>query len=149
MDRGEIIMKKVLLLVLVIASCLSAQAGESLKFPFNRNPEITFLRYNSDGAIFSIKQESGQWKKELKDRATHKTIKTENITTEKANEILRAFSSLYYHWHDQPEMSSGLKPYSMSVWIKNPDWPWVSEIRVRDAGSKELKYLKDLIGFTE
>ena len=129
---------------------LSAQAEDSLKFPFNQNPEVTFLRYNSKtGVTFSMDQVNGQWEVKLKQKEPKKTTQTEKISNERANEILRAFSSLYSHWHGQPEMSSDSKSYSMCIWIKDNDWPWVTQIRVRDAGSEELKHLKELIGFTD
>ena len=142
-------MRKMLFLGFVIIGCLSAQAEDRLKFPFSQNPEIKFLRYNSDGATFSMKQVSGQWRIELEKRNSSKIIKSENITDEKADEILRALASLYFYWHDHLETNTDAKSYSMCVWITETDWPWVTQIRVRDAGSAQLQKLKEFIDFAD
>ena len=90
----------------MIMSVISACAADDLRFPFNQKPHIQFFRYNSEtGTRFQMRQVKDQWEVENSIGKPKPTKLTEKITDEKADEILRAFSSLYDYWNNQPEMS--------------------------------------------
>lgn len=70
----------------------------------------------------------------------------EEISKDRADELLAAFSVLYSHWQDTPYRDTNKKAYSFYVTIGDT---WNTLLHVRDLGSPELNRLIELIEYPD
>lgn len=135
-----------LILATMIVSPVCAK--ERHAFPFDQATRVTFIRLGNVAAdsgpqfVLAIKQ--GQWT--IERRLSREYAIAEEISTERADEFLTAFSELYSYWQDTPYRDSKKKGYSLYIAINDT---WQMNLRVKDRGSPELNRLIELIEYPE
>lgn len=133
-----------ILLSAVIAAPVIAQ--ERLGFPFDQTTRISFIRLGnikSDaGQQFALTVKEGQWI--IERRISRYSATFEDISPDRAYEILTAFSELYKHWQNSPYRDTEKYGYSLYVSINDT---WQTTLRVKDRGSPELRNLIELIEY--
>jgi len=121
---------------------------ERLRFPFDQTTRVTFIRLGSvemdSGQQFALTLRDGQWS--IERRISRYSATYEDITPDKAYEILKAFSELHAHWMDAPYRDTTKNGYSLYLSINET---WQTTIRVRDRGSPELRRVIELIEYPE
>lgn len=121
---------------------------ERLGFPFDQTTRVTFIRLGNiemdAGQQFSLTLKDGQWF--IERRISRYSATYEDISPDRAYEILTAFSELYGHWQDSPYRDTTKNGYSLYLSINET---WQTTIRVRDRGSPELRRVIDLIEYPD
>lgn len=141
-------MKRIGILIFTAMTVATMYAAERQTFPFDQATRITFIRLGNvradTGPQFVLALKEGQWTVERRLSRTHASA--EDISQERANEFLTAFSELYSYWQDTPYRSSNKKGYSLYISINDT---WQMNLRVKDRGSPELNRLIELIEYPE
>ena len=141
-------MKWICTLILTAMTVATVCAKERLKFPFDQATRVTFIRLGNvksdTGPQFVLADKQGQWTIERRLSRTHASA--EDISPERADEFLTAFSELYSYWQDTPYRDSRNKGYSLYISINDT---WQIHLRVKDRGSPELNRLIELIEYPD
>jgi hypothetical protein len=142
-------MKTTLLTLLALFAAITANA---IEFPFTADPSITFLQvgdnqYPEAGAYLTLNKEGDHWVIAAKDLKANQETRREELTEEKATEILSAFSALYAHWHHAPKTDTMKKKYSIVVHLNS--YQWTTQLSVKDSGSEQLTHLLNLLEYTD
>lgn len=141
-------MKWIWILILTAMVASPVHSKERLGFPFDQTTRITFIRLGDisadAGQQFVLKVENGQWTIERRISRYHATF--EDISEERAHEILAAFSDLYKHWQKSPYRDRKKPTYSLYISINET---WNTALRVKDRGSPELNHLIKLIEYPD
>ena len=141
-------MKRIGILIFAALTAVTACAAERPAFPFDQATRITFIRLGNvradTGPQFVLALKEGQWTVERRLSRTHASA--EDISQERADEFLTAFSELYSYWQDTPYRDSRKKGYSLYISINDT---WQMNLRVKDRGSPELNRLIELIEYPD
>ncbi len=141
-------MKWILTLALAAWAASSAYCKERLAFPFDQTSRITFIRLGTveadAGQQFVLENKTGQWV--IQRRISRYNSISEDITDERAHEMLAAFSDLYTHWQNAPYRDTRKNGYSLFISINET---WQIALRVKDRGSPELNRLLELIEYPD
>ena len=141
-------MKWICTLILAAMMVATVCAKERHKFPFDQATRITFIRLGNikadGGPQFVLADKQGQWT--IERRLSRTYASAEDISTERADEFLTAFSELYSYWQDTPYRDSKKKGYSLYIAINDT---WQMNLRVKDRGSPELNRLIELIEYPD
>ncbi len=141
-------MKWIGTLILTAALTLTGYSKERLRFPFDQTTRVTFIRLGNmeldAGQQFVLEVDQGQWRIKRRISRAHATV--EDITEERAQEILKAFAELYSYWQNTPYRDPDENAYSLYVSTTDT---WQMALRVKDRGSPQLTQLIELIEYPE
>ncbi len=136
--------------VIVVSALMVAPvySKERLGFPFDQTTRVSFIRLGNvttdAGQQFALTVKEGQWIIERRISRYHATY--EDISPDRAYEILTAFSELYFHWQNSPYRATEKNGYSLYVSINDT---WQTTLRVKDRGSPELRRVINLIEYPD
>jgi hypothetical protein len=129
-------------------TAVPVHSKERLAFPFDQTTRITFIRLGDikadSGQQFVLTLQEGQWS--IERRISRYSATYEDISADRAYEILTAFSELYAHWQDSPYRDSEKLGYSLFISINDT---WQTALRVKDRGSPELRRVISIIEYPD
>jgi len=141
-------MKWIRVLILTSLAVFPAFSKERLAFPFDQTTRISFIRLGNvemdGGQQFALSVKDGQWS--IERRVSRYSATYEDISPDRAYEILTAFSELYRHWQSAPYRDTTKDGYSLYLSINET---WQTTLRVRDRGSAQLRQVIKVIEYPE